>query len=457
MVSVIIPALNEEASVAKVVAIAKKSSLVNEVIVVDDHSFDNTVAQAKKAGASVITSTKLGKGASMLDGLTVATNDLVVYIDADIENYEHNLIDMLVGPIVQEGFDFVKSAFERQAGRVTELVAKPLLSLLFPKALDYSQPLSGMIAAKRSFLERVDFEIDYGVDIGILLDMMDLGAKIKEVNIGAIENKMKQWQLLGPMAREVSRAILKRARLNPNFNLDMLQTTTMILDQMDLAVKESLVGLKKMAVFDMDNTILIGRFIYEAAETFHFRKELLEIISTNDENYLITKLIAKLLKGLGIDRLIAVADGMEMISDIVPVVEELKKRGYIVGVISDSYNFVAAHVANRIGAHFSVANELEFSRSKATGEVKVPSCFIKTPGSKCNHNFCKSNVLLHLSEKYDIPLSNIVAIGDSENDVCMVKHAGIGVSFCSENKLLNSIADKVIRERKFAPVLEFAK
>ena len=127
MVSVIIPALNEEASVAKVVAIAKKSSLVNEVIVVDDHSFDNTVAQAKKAGASVITSTKLGKGASMLDGLTVATNDLVVYIDADIENYEHNLIDMLVGPIVQEGFDFVKSAFERQAGRVTELVANALI------------------------------------------------------------------------------------------------------------------------------------------------------------------------------------------------------------------------------------------------------------------------------------------------------------------------------------------
>lgn len=457
MVSVIIPALNEEASVAKVVAIAKKSARVNEVIVVDDHSFDNTVAVARKAGASVITSTKLGKGASMQDGLTVATNDILVYIDADIENYEHNLIDLLVGPIVQEGFDFVKSAFERQAGRVTELVAKPLLSLLFPKALDYSQPLSGMIAAKRSFLERVDFESDYGVDIGILLDMMDLGAKIKEVNIGAIENKMKQWQLLGPMAREVSRAILKRARLNPNFNLDMLQTTTMILDQMDLAVKESLVGLKKMAVFDMDNTILIGRFIYEAAETFHFRKELLEIISTNDESYLITKLIAKLLKGLGIDRLIAVADGMEMISDIVPVVEELKKRGYIVGVISDSYNFVAAHVANRIGAHFSVANELEFSRSKATGEVKVPSCFIKTSGSKCNHNFCKSNVLLHLSEKYDIPLSNIVAIGDSENDVCMVKHAGIGVSFCSENKLLNSIADKVIRERKFAPVLEFAK
>jgi len=457
MVSVIIPALNEEASVAKVVAIAKKSARVNEVIVVDDHSFDNTVAVAKKAGASVMTSTKLGKGASMLDGLTVATNDILVYIDADIENYEHNLIDLLVGPILEENCDFVKSTFERQAGRVTELVAKPLLSLLFPHALDFSQPLSGMIAGKRGFLERVDFENDYGVDIGILLDMIELGAKIKEVNIGAIENKMKQWQLLGPMAREVSRAILKRARLHPNFNLDLLQTTTMILDQMDLAVKESVVGLKKMAVFDMDNTVLKGRFIYEAAEKFHFSKELLDIISANDESFLMTKLIAKLLKGFNIKQLIAVADGMDVVDDSAAVVEELKKRGYVVGIVSDSYNFVAAQVANRIGAHFSVANELEFSRAKATGEVKVPSCFIKTSRSKCNHNFCKSNVLLHLSEQYDIPLSNIVAIGDSENDVCMIKHAGIGVAFCSDNKLLNSVADKVIRERNFAPVLEFAK
>jgi glucosyl-3-phosphoglycerate synthase len=65
--------------------------------------------------------------------------------------------------------------------------------------------------------------------------------------------------------------------------------------------------------------------------------------------------------------------------------------------------------------------------------------------------------VLDLSKKYDIPTANIIAIGDSENDICMVKHAGIGVAFCSDNKLLNSIADKVIIERKFGPVLEFEK
>ncbi len=457
MVSVIIPTLNEENSIAKVVSIAKKCKYVDEIIVVDDHSFDNTVAFAKKAGASVIMSTKLGKGASMLDGLLVSTNDIVAYIDADIENYEHNLIDILVKPILEEGYDFVKSTFKRQAGRVTELAAKPLLSLLFPQVLEFSQPLSGMIAGKRNFLEKVDFENDYGVDIGILLDMISQGAKIKEVDIGAIENKMKQWQQLAPMAREVSKAILKRARLNPNFNLDTLQTTTMILDQMDMAVKESLVGLKKMVVLDMDNTILQGRFIYQAAEKFHFRKELLEIISNNNESFLITKMLAKLLKGLNLAQLIAVAEDIPLVEDIIEVVAELKRREYIVGIISDSYNFVASHIANKISAHFSIANELEFSKSMATGEVKILSYFIKTGQSRCNHNFCKSNALLDLSKKYNIPPANIIAIGDSENDICMVKHAGIGVAFCSDNKLLNSIADKVITQKRFAPVLEFAK
>ncbi|MBE3141214.1 MAG: HAD-IB family phosphatase [Thermoplasmata archaeon] len=168
-------------------------------------------------------------------------------------------------------------------------------------------------------------------------------------------------------------------------------------------------------------------------------------------------MIAKLLKELNLAQLIAVTDDIPLVEDVTEVIAELKRREYIVGIISDSYNFVASHIANKIGAHFSIANELEFSKSKATGEVKILSYFIKTDQSRCNHNFCKSNALLDLSKKYNIPLANSIAIGDSENDICMVKHAGIGVAFCSDNKLLNSIADKVITERRFAPVLEFAK
>ena len=93
--------------------------------------------------------------------------------------------------------DFVKGAFARNAGRVTELVAKPLLHILFPGLGHFSQPLSGMIAGKKSFFNKIEFFNDYGVDIGILIDMYLMKARVTEVNIGYIENKSKPWEALG--------------------------------------------------------------------------------------------------------------------------------------------------------------------------------------------------------------------------------------------------------------------
>jgi len=455
-VSVILPALNEEQTIANVIDVCKKSSEVHEIIVVDDHSFDNTIVNAKKAGASVILSTKRGKGASMRDGLLVSSGEILTYLDADILKFQDDLIENLTRPIMDDETDFVKSTFKRQAGRVTELVAKPLLSLLFPEALRFSQPLSGMIAGKKSVFEKVTFEDDYGVDIGILLDMLSLGCRIKEVSIGHIENKMKQWQQLEPMAREVAKAILKRAKILPAFTLDALQTTSLILDQMDLAVKESLKTLNKMVIFDMDDTVLMGRYIYQAAEEFNFKKELLDIINNNKDSYLIMKMIAHLLKGLNLAQLLSVADKIPLVPDVVEIIAELKKRGYVVGVLSDSYHFVAEHTAHKIAADFSIAHELEFSQSMATGEIKVLSYFAKNSRSKCNHNFCKSNVMLHLSEKYNIPLENIITLGDSESDICLIKYAGIGVAFCSKNNILNSVADMRISQKSFLSLLDIA-
>ncbi|HLD36378.1 MAG TPA: glycosyltransferase, partial [Planctomycetota bacterium] len=190
MISVIIPTINEEKTIARVVSLALRAKAVTEVIVIDDKSLDRTVEAAKEAGASIITSTKIGKGASMKDGLLVAHNDIIVYLDGDISNYADDVVEKMAEPLIRDEADFVKSTFGREAGRVTELVAKPLLSLLMPEALKFSQPLSGIIAGRKSFFEKIEFENDYGVDIGILLDMLKTGARIKEVNIGRIENKM---------------------------------------------------------------------------------------------------------------------------------------------------------------------------------------------------------------------------------------------------------------------------
>ena len=455
MISVIIPTINEEKTIARVVSLARQSKGVTEVIVIDDKSLDRTVQAAKDAGASIITSTKIGKGASMKDGFLVARNEIIVYLDGDISNYADDVVEKMVEPLIRDEADFVKSTFGREAGRVTELVAKPLLSLLMPGALKFSQPLSGIIAGKKAFFEKIEFENDYGVDIGILLDMLKTGARIKEVNIGRIENKMKQWRELGRMSREVSRAILKRSKANPDFSLDSLETINIIRDQMELAINESLAPLKKMIIFDMDNTILQGRFVYEAAKEFNFEKEMVKVLATNSDSWLLTKLIAQHLKGLNIAQLLALVDKIPLVPDTQEVIAELKKRGYLVGIISDSYDVVTQHLKNKLGMDFAIANELEFSNSIATGEVKVPFYFVHTEESKCSHNFCKSNVMLKLSAKYDIPLGNMIAVGDSENDVCMVRFAGIGIAFCSSNFVLNNVADYKIETKAFKNILEF--
>lgn len=458
MISVIIPTLNEESTIGSVVRFASRAKGVNEVIVIDDKSFDDTVAEARSAGAKIISSTKLGKGASMRDGALCAKNEILVFLDGDIDPYPSGSIELLTDPIIKDEVDFVKGTFERQAGRVTELVAKPLLSILFPELSDFKQPLSGMIAGKKSLLLSIDFLDDYGVDIGLLIDVFQSGARIKEVNIGHINNKMKPWSELGKMSREVSQTILSKAVKYPNklFSLEDVRSFQVIREQMDFALRQKARDFNKAVIFDMDNTLLKGRFIDRCASIFGFTKDLMEYRTLEEDPMALTKKIAYLLKGLNISQLLAVADSIALIDDIQKVVHILRQRGYIIGIISDSYTFVTNHIMQKIDADFSLANELEFSKSTATGEIKIPSFFFHDQNSLCSHKICKTNALLSIIKKYEIPIANVITVGDSLNDLCMIKNAGIGVAFCSTNELLNYHADKVISDKYFTPLLEYA-
>ena len=226
---------------------------------------------------------------------------------------------------------------------------------------------------------------------------------------------------------------------------------------MDDAIRETVRGLRKMVVFDMDNTLLEGRFIEHAAQSFAFQRALVDIVTRNSDSYLVTKLIARELKGRSIAELLAVADSIPVVGDAEQVIRELHARGYVVGIITDSYDCIAAHVKTKVGADFVMANELEFSKSVATGEVKVPSYLCHTDASRCSHAFCKSNALRHALKNHGIDIGSVIAIGDSEADVCMIRDAGIGVAMCSSNKTLNALADHCLTERSFAPLLEFAE
>ena len=454
MISVIIPALNEEKSIRKVIQQAKRNELVSEIIVVDDQSMDNTVAEAKKESVRILTSTQLGKGDSMREGMMVAKNEILVFLDADIPNYAADIVEKLTGPLIADEADFVKSYFERQAGRVTEILVKPLLEFFLPHLLRFRQPLSGMIAGKKSFFQKVDFENDYGVDIGLLIDMHNVNARISEVCIGEIENDMQPLQALGRMAKQVANAIFKRVNIFAGKKGEEESGyTQMMRQQVEFATKDFVREPKKMIVFDMDNTLLQGSFIHRAAEQFGFKKELLEIITSQKNDYIRTQKIARLLEGKTFAELIHVAESIPIIGDAVHVIRELQLRGYVCGIISDSYHCITNHVKNILGLDFTLGNELEFKKSVATGEVRIPSQLLKDRFSNCEHEQCKSNMFLHILNRFEINRKHSVAVGDGDNDVCMVKLAGTGISFNSTNRLIDEVADFIIKDQSLKPVL----
>jgi len=457
MITVIIPALNEEKTIRSVIQQAKRNEMVDEIIVVDDLSLDNTVAEARKEeGVRVITSTHVGKGDSMREGMMMAKNEILVFLDADIPDYNMDVVAKLAEPLIKDEADFVKSYFERQAGRMTEILAKPLLDVFFPHLLQFRQPMSGMVAGKKSVFQKVEFDNDYGVDIGLLIDLHNVRARIKEVCIGEVENDRQPLHVLGRMAKQVANAIFKRVNIFDGGRREE-EDTTQMREQVEFALKDLVRQPKKMIVFDMDHILLQGSFIQAAAEKFGFKRELNDIMSQPKSNYIKTQKIARLLEGRTFAELIHVVESIPLIGDAVQVIRELQVRGYVCGIISDSYHSIANHVKNLLGLDFTLGNELEFQKSVATGEVKIPSQLLKDKFSQCEHDHCKSNMFQYILHRFGISLADSVAVGDGENDVCMVKMAGTGISFNSVVTGVDEVADYVFRDTSLKPVLEVVR
>lgn len=456
MISVILPALNEERTIAKIIQSSLAHPSVTEVIVVDDQSEDNTFVEALAAGAKVLISKKRGKGYSMKEGVEAASNEIIVFLDADIDPYPEDTVENLIRPILDNEADFVKGSFARNAGRVTLLVAKPLLSIFYPGLSNFEQPLSGMIAGKKKFFSRLDFFNDYGVDVGILIDMYLMKARIKEVNIGYIENKSKPWDALGKMSKEVSKAIISRAQRHvPEIAEEEIERVSFIQEEMSKTLSAKLSDYNKMIVFDMDNTIFDGRFIDTAAKTFGFEEQLWSLREKEKDPIILTKRIGLLIKGRRMDELLDVATQIDLISDIHDVVDSYKKNGFVVGIISNSYQLITNYVKQQINADFTMSNKLEYFNGVATGEVHMPSYFFAPADPICHHPYCKTHALHHACQKYKVSIENTIAVGDSLDDKCMVQHAGKGFAFRTNEPLLRSVATACIEDKSFSTLLDY--
>jgi HAD superfamily phosphoserine phosphatase-like hydrolase len=225
----------------------------------------------------------------------------------------------------------------------------------------------------------------------------------------------------------------------------------------EFALKEMVRQPRKMIVFDMDYTLLKGSFIRAAAERFGFTRELNDILAQPKSNYIKTQKIARLLEGRSFAELINVVESIPLIGDAVQVVRELQVRGYVCGIISDSYHAIANHVKNLLGLDFTLGNELEFQKSVATGEVRIPSQLLKDRFSQCDHDHCKANMFQYILHRFGISVADSVAVGDGESDICMVKLAGTGISFNSSTPVLDEVADYVFRGDSLKPVLEVVR
>jgi glucosyl-3-phosphoglycerate synthase len=246
-VSVVLPALNEEATVGAIVAtirrrLVERHGLVDELVVMDSGSTDRTCEVAADAGARVVRREEVlpgfaplpGKGEVLWRSLAATSGDLLVFVDSDLRDFTADFVTGLLGPLLTDpAVQLVKATYDRPlahgetvvpagGGRVTELVARPLLNMHWPELAGFIQPLSGEYAARRGLLERLPFPTGYGVEIGILVDSLRLVGLdgLAQVDLSRRKHRNQDISKLGRMASEILHVAISRLEREGRLKLD---------------------------------------------------------------------------------------------------------------------------------------------------------------------------------------------------------------------------------------------
>ena len=229
-VTVVIPARDEQDTVGTIVstirrAVVERVPLVDEIVVVDSRSTDATAAVARTAGARVVGQDEMtrglermeGKGDALWAGLAASTGDVVVFVDGDLREFSPAFVTGLLGPLLTDrSVEFVKGFYHRPltgpdgvepdgGGRVTELSARPLINLFWPELAGFVQPLAGEYAGRRRTLERIPFVSGYGVEIAMLIDLLDLVGldALAQVDLGERRHRNQSVDALGRMSAQI--------------------------------------------------------------------------------------------------------------------------------------------------------------------------------------------------------------------------------------------------------------
>jgi glucosyl-3-phosphoglycerate synthase len=237
-ISLCLPTLNEEKTIAKEIVIFKSElifryPLLDEIVVIDSGSTDNTRQIAQDFGADVHRAADIlphlepyvGKGENLWKALFITSGDIIVYLDADIKNIHHRFAYGLIGPLLlNRGIKFSKAFYDRPiatrghkirptgGGRVTELVIRPLFSLFFPELTQILQPLSGEYAGFREIFEQIPFPIGYGVETSMIMDIyrkwgLDV---IAQVDLEKRVHRNQDTKALGKMSFAILKTFINR-------------------------------------------------------------------------------------------------------------------------------------------------------------------------------------------------------------------------------------------------------
>jgi len=238
LISLCLPTLNEEKTIAKEIVIMKselmtRHPLLDEIVVIDSGSKDNTLEVAKSFGADVYEANSIlpnlekfkGKGENLWKALYVTKGDIIVYIDADIKNIHHRFVYGLIAPLLLfDDIKYTKAFYDRPiaigkskirptgGGRVTELVIRPMFSLFFPELTQILQPLSGEYAGFREIFEKIPFPIGYGVETSMILDICEKWGLdvISQVDLERRIHRNQDTKALGKMAFVILKTFLQR-------------------------------------------------------------------------------------------------------------------------------------------------------------------------------------------------------------------------------------------------------
>jgi glycosyltransferase involved in cell wall biosynthesis len=236
-ISLVLPTLNEAATIGRVVHVLKtrlmdRVPLLDEIAVIDSGSTDATVEVARARGVPVYQHSEImpelgsfqGKGEALWKSLYAVRGDLVAWCDTDISNIHPQFVYGTIGPLLADPrIAYVKGFYRRPlqfagkletagGGRVTELVARPLINLFYPELSGLLQPLSGEYAARREVLERLPFFTGYGVETGHLIDVLETFGlnRIAQTDLGTRIHRNQELLDLSKMAFAIMQVALKR-------------------------------------------------------------------------------------------------------------------------------------------------------------------------------------------------------------------------------------------------------